>query len=194
MGGMEDFVLTLQPLSDGHLVRAECTLIGQVPTHKISLKGRQELEELNMRLQARPLREITEVVEVGRRLFSHLFGKEIARYFWKALEEVKDDGGLRVLLRFDKDDWLQDLPWELLHDGSWPLALNPATPIARYIEMPWPVRVPRLRDGIRVLFTTACPPGTRPLDLGAEERKVRNVLRSLVGISSRSTAKLRSGG
>jgi hypothetical protein len=172
---MEDFVLTLQPLPDGHLVLAECRLIGQVTPHKISLKDRQELEELG----ARPLREITEVVAVGRRLFRHLFGNEIARPFREALEEAKDDGGLRVLLRFDKDDRLQDLPWELLHDGVWPLALNPATPIARYIKGPSPVRVPRFGRPIRVLFTAACPPGTQKLDLGTEQRKLRDHLRSL---------------
>jgi hypothetical protein len=178
-GCMKDFALIVQPLLDGHLVRAECELVGQVTPHKISLKDQQKLYELKTLLQIRPLREITEAVEVGRRLFGHLFGTGIASHFWQALQETKGDGGLRVLLRFDKDDRLQDLPWELLHDGNWPLALNPSTPIARYIEMPRPVRVSRLRGPIRVLFTAACPPGTQALDLGTEEAKVRSALKSL---------------
>jgi hypothetical protein len=175
---MEDFVLTLQPLPEGHLVRAECPLIGQV-TRSISLRGQQELEDLRLRLQERPLREITEVVEVGRKLFRHLFGTEIAALFWEARQKAEKDSGLRVLLRFAKDDRLQDLPWELLHDGSWPLALNPATPVARYIEMSRPVLVPQRQGPLRVLFTAASPPGTQKLDLGTEERKIRNHLRSL---------------
>lgn len=179
---MEDFVLTLEPLPDGHLVRAECPLVGQVTSHKISLKDRQKLDELKTRLQVHPLREITEVVEVGRKLFGHLFGTGIASHFWRALQEAKDEGGVRVLLRFDKDDRLQDLPWELLHDGNWPLALNPSTPIARYINMARPVRVPPRRGPIRVLFTAACPPGTQALDLGAEETKVRSALKSLTRV------------
>lgn len=176
---MEDFVLRLQPQSDGHLVSAECRLVGQITPHKISLKHRQKLEELRAGLQACPLREITDVVEIGRKLFRHLFGTRIAEQFWKAQQEARDDGGLRVLLRFAAGDPLQDLPWELLHDGEWPLALNPSAPIARYVEMERPIRVPRPRGQIRVLLTSACPPGTQALDLGTEERKIRSALRSL---------------
>src|ERR1700730_15526032 len=127
---MEDFVVTLQPLTDTHLVRAECRLVGQAPPHTISLKDQQRLVDLGTQVQANPLREISEVVKVGRFLFRHLFGTGIAVHSWQALEKAKDDGGLRVLLRFAKEDRLQGLPWELLHDGSWPLALNPSTPIA----------------------------------------------------------------
>ena len=178
---MEDFVLTLQPLPDGHLVRAECRLVGQT-SRTISPQDRQRLGELEARLQANPLREITEVVQVGRSLFGCLFGPEIARHLSTASEEAKEEGGLRVLLRFAKDDRLQNLPWELLHDGSWPLALNPLTPIARYIEMPERVRVPRVQGRLRVLFTSACPPGAQPLDLGTEEQGVRSALRTLTRV------------
>ncbi|MEA2604062.1 MAG: hypothetical protein QOF89_5054 [Acidobacteriota bacterium] len=178
---MEDFVLTLQPLAEGHLVQAECPLVGQV-TGSISLRDRQELEALGARLQTNPLREIPQVVEVGQQLFRNLFGTKIATHFRTAQQEARDDGGLRVLLRFSKDDRLQDLPWELLHDGSWPLALNPATPIARYIEMSEPVRRLLPRGQLRVLFTAASPPGTQELDLGTEERKIREYLRSLANV------------
>lgn len=173
---MEDFVLTLVPLPDGHLVRVDCRLIGQPEPRRITLEERQRLEELGTRLAERPLKEITEVVKVGRDLFSRLFGKELANPFWEASEKARDDGGLRVLLRFARDDRLQDLPWELLHDGRWPLALDPATAIARYIEMRQPIAVPRPRERLRVLFTSACPPGAPRLDLGSEERRVRRAL------------------
>src|SRR5262249_26273746 len=94
----------------------------------------------------------------------------------------RDDGGLRILLRCAEHDVLQRLPWELMHDGSWPLALNPATPLARYIEMPRPVRVPRRRGRLRVLYTSACPPGSPALDLATEEAKVRSALKSIAGL------------
>ncbi len=187
---MEDFVLTLQPLSDGHLVFAESRLVGQVAPHKISLRDRQALEALGERLRKHPLREVAGAVEVGRKLFGHLFGSGIARHFWKALHEAQDDGGLRVLLRFSEDDGLQDLPWELLHDGTWPLALNPATPIARYLQMDRAVRVPPPGRKLRVLFTAASPPGTPVLDLGTEEIKIRTHLKSLKNIDLEIDSKI----
>ncbi len=171
---MEDFVLTLQPLSDGHLVSAESPLIGQVEPHKISLNNLQKLEHL----QRRPLREVTDAVEVGQRLFHHLFGSGIANCFWRALQEARDAGGVRVLLRFSEGDRLQDLPWELVHDGYWPLSLNPATPLARYIQMEKPLKIPVVDGKLRVLFTAASPAGTPTLDLGTEERKIREHLKS----------------
>ncbi len=178
---MEDFILTLVPLPDGHLVRADCQLIGQPEPRRIRLEERQKLEELGARLAERPLKEITEVVKVGRDLFGRLFGKELAAPFWEASEKARNDGGLRVLLRFAKDDRLQDLPWELLHDGRSPLALDPATALARYIEMPQPIKVPRPKGRLRVLFTSACPPLAQRLDLGSEERRVRRAL-ELAGV------------
>lgn len=179
---MEDFALTLQPLPDRHLVRAECRLVGQIAPQEIPPKERQGLAELGLHLLSHPLREISEVVRVGQRLFRALFGGEIASYFWKALREGRDNGGLRIMLRFAKDDHLQNLPWELLHDGSWPLALNPETPIARFIEMPEEIRIPQPGRPIRVLLTSANPPGTQALNLGAEERKVCEYLKSFAGV------------
>lgn len=171
---MEDFVLTLQPLSDGHLVSAESPLIGQVAPHKISLNDLQNLE----RLKARSLREVADAVEVGRRLFHHLFGFGIANCFSRALQEARDAGGMRVLLRFSEGDSLQNLPWELMHDGNWPLALNPATPFARYIQMEKPVKMPVIDGKLRVLLTAASPAGAPALDLGTEEKKIREHLKS----------------
>jgi CHAT domain-containing protein len=176
---MEDFNLALLPLQDGYQVRADCRPVGQT-TRTISPADGQHLLALGARLQARPLREISEAVEVGRSLFRHLFGTDIAQLLREAQGKTQDHGGLRLLLRFTAHDPMQDLPWELLHDGSWPLALNPATALARYIEMPRPVMTPRVR-GLRVLLTTACPPDAPALDLGTEVAKVR-ALRAIPGI------------
>jgi CHAT domain-containing protein len=178
---MDDFTLAFQPVPDGYLVNAECRLIGQTRIH-LSTERQRDLEKLSERLRARPLREITETVEVGRHLFCQIFQEKVARCLRTALRYAEEEGGVRLLLRFGPEDPLQELPWELLHDGTCFLAMNPMTPIARCFAMERPVRRPRWNRPVRVLFTSACPAGTPDLDLAGEERRIHEALDSLTDV------------
>ncbi len=172
---MEDFSLALHRTADGYLVTADCRLVGQA-THDLGPAGRETLLGIRDRLSASPPGTIWEAVEIGRRLYGHLLGPTLATHLKNAACNAR---GLRVLLRLDLDDPLADLPWELLHDGTWPLALNPATPLARYAEIPRAVCEPRVEGRIRVLLTAATAEGAPPLALDDEEARIRASLRAV---------------
>jgi outer membrane protein assembly factor BamB len=96
----------------------------------------------------------------GRYLFEALLRDRSVRRGWDRAEGQAEQGGAmrRVRLRIDPDAAeLQQLPWELLHDGSVLLAACATTPFSRFIpvDKPWGSEI--AHRPIRVLAAIANP-------------------------------------
>ncbi len=76
---------------------------------------------------------------------------------------------------------LWDWPWELLcdPDRGFP-AVDPATPLVRYIEMPAPVFPLRVRPPVKVLVVTASPSGMSPIGVEGELEDLEKALADLL--------------
>jgi len=114
--------------------------------------------------------------QVGAELHRALLRDKVKELFDRSLS-AGPAAGLRLKLRFDLTDadsaWLAELPWELLRDPAKPtsLALNPSTPVVRYLEMEGSRALERFAPPLRVLAVAANPIGSRPLDLAAEQQR-----------------------
>lgn len=123
---------------------------------------------------------IEQAKQVGAELYRALLGGRVKELFDRSLS-ASPTNGLRLKLRFDLTDadsaWLAELPWELLRDPEKPtsLALNPSTPVVRYLEMEGSRALEQFAPPLRVLAAAANPIGTRPLDLEAEQRRLAEV-------------------
>lgn len=119
--------------------------------------------------------------DLGTHLFQTVFGGNVLA-FWKQrlLEMQKAKGGLRLRLRLN-DPELWDWPWESLYDPdrSFP-AVDPATPVVRYIELPIPIAPLRVRTPLKVLVVTASPSGMSPLGIEDEIEDLEKALADLL--------------
>ena len=104
----------------------------------------------------------------GRPLWGCAFPWQVAE-LWRASLAAAGDAGLRLRLTFAAPG-LAAQPWELLYDPTAErfLALDPGTPVVRYVRLPftagpWPQDRP-----LRLLYTAASPADLPPLDVGAE--------------------------
>jgi hypothetical protein len=120
----------------------------------------------------------------GRALWGCAFPGQVAE-LWRASLAAAGDAGLRLRLTVEAPDpsagsgpGLAARPWELLYDPTAErfLALDPGTPVVRYVRLPfaagsWPQGRP-----LRLLCTAASPVGLPPLDVGAEAAALAQAL------------------
>lgn len=118
--------------------------------------------------------------DLGTRLFQTVFGGNVL-VFWKQrlLQAQKAKRGLRLRLHLNAPE-LWDWPWELLcdPDRGFP-AVDPATPVVRYIEMPDPIPPLRVRPPLKVLVATASPSGMSPIGVEDELEDLEKSLTEL---------------
>jgi len=106
--------------------------------------------------------------DLGTLLFETVFGGKVLT-FWnqRFLETQKAGRGLRLRLHLGPELW--DWPWEMLCDPSEGfLAVNPETPVVRYVERADIIRPLRVRPPLRVLAVTASPSGLSPVGIEEE--------------------------
>ncbi len=167
MNKMHDFVLKVMPGDTGYLIHVECSSVGEA--------GPQPVKKSILTSLARY--SYSTAISVGQNLYRAIIRDEIHELFERALAVAESQSaGLRLLLKFSQSPELHEVPWELLHNGQEFLAINPKTPIVRYLEQARKVDSLEVKPPIRILFTTACPQGQVPLDLAAEERYIRLAL------------------
>jgi len=126
---------------------------------------------------------------VGRRLFEAAFTGKVR----SCLDESrgKAAGALRLMLRIDleRNDaaWISDLPWELLYDPdrSKFMALDPSTPIIRWLEVQGMARQVSFRPPLRILLLAASPTDRLPLEIEEEARRLEGEIRRRPGIEVR---------
>ena len=111
---------------------------------------------------------LADLQAIGQALWECVFPGQVAE-LWRASLAAAGDAGLRLRLTVEAPD-LTALPWELLYDPTAErfLALDPGTPVVRYVRLPFAAEPwPRGRP-LRLLCTAASPAGLPPLDVRAE--------------------------
>ena len=170
MNKMHDFVLKVMPGDTGYLIHAECSSVGEAGPQSIEKNALTGLGGYSY----------STAKSVGRNLYQAIIQNEIHELFERASAVAESQSvGLRLLLKFSQSPELDEVPWELLHDGQEFLTINPETPVVRYLEQAKKVDSLEVKPPIRILFTTACPQGEVPLDLATEERYMRLALDQL---------------
>jgi hypothetical protein len=114
------------------------------------------------------------LLEFGRELFNILVQDEVREVYERARSATLNGGGnaLLILLKLRVLSSLQQVPWELLHDGHRFLAKDPRTAIVRYFEQPVPVASLEVEPPLRVLVTLAGPKDMTPLALEEEAEAI----------------------
>jgi hypothetical protein len=118
--------------------------------------------------------------DLGTRLFQTVFGGNVLAFWKQRLFRIqKTKGRLRLRLHLN-DPELWDWPWELLcdPDRGFP-AVDPATPVVRYIEMAKPTPPLRVRPPLKVLVVTASPTGMSPIGVEDELGDLEKALTEL---------------
>lgn len=118
--------------------------------------------------------------EIGGLLFAATFKGRVRSCFDESRGRAEE--GLRLLLRFNLERpdvaWISSLPWELLYDADQPeflaLALDPATPVVRWLEVSTAARRPRFRPPLRILLVAASPADRSPLGVEEEGKRLAN--------------------
>lgn len=123
---------------------------------------------------------------VGTALFQMLFQGRVGNLFHASLHSLQKVGpqsGLRLRLHFGSDDpdlvRLLQVPWELLYRPETEdfLALHPATPVVRSVDIPKPAVLPPFEPPLRLLAVSGAQDPTYPLDLAGELRQLEKTLR-----------------
>lgn len=175
----DNFIIHIRPFGEDHYqVYTESKHSGESETITLS-----RLEFARWVQQGREIRSkivtLDIVQQYGKDMFETIFQKSLLKSYVAALAVADNQSsGLRIVFHFAECLELQEIIWETLHDGRDFLAINPQTPIARYIRQAAPVRSREQKPPLRVLFTTACPPNLPSLNLTAEEDNLRQVLQA----------------
>lgn len=123
--------------------------------------------------------------ELGRALHAALF-PPIVREVWHSCQRhLAPRDGLRLRLDI-RSPQLAAVPWELLHDGSWHLAMTKRTPVVRHPSGHPPIPPASDRGLLNVLLLTSAPRDAPPLP--AAEREVEAVMRSLSSLKAEGKA------
>jgi CHAT domain-containing protein len=120
---------------------------------------------------------------LGKLLFARLFQGEIRLLYERSLDAAAHaKTGLRIELTFNplhsNLSTIQALPWELLRPPgeSKFLALNPATPVTRFLKVPRPIYAAARPQTLRILAVAASPRGLPSLALAKELRNLQEAV------------------
>ncbi len=160
-------------------VRVDCpALVGESQPRQLDTDLIQSLCKESIGYTSQDL-ETT--VKVGLQIYHDLLPDQISVLITKARMKSRERSlHLRFIIRLPGDSLLQMIPWELMHDGHRTLSLDPNISIFRYVEQTEPIKNLRVKGSVlRVLFTTACPPGEMRLDLDREAEITRQAFHPL---------------
>lgn len=183
-----DFVIKIERANNKYRVEAqgptgeaESSFI--VPFHPLEIEnfllriGRPR----SARHRGRVPKPLQPTIDFGGRLFDALLTGQARDVFMQARHDAEINGyGLRVKLRLNAAPELADLPWEFLYDGRDFLALNDATPLVRYLDLPNPPRPMQVDLPLRILVTVSAPHDLPPLNVDLEQRKIMKALSDLI--------------
>lgn len=128
------------------------------------------------RVRSSSVTEVNTMKEFGASLFDQAMRDRVREFYNQCLGQANNQGkGLR--LRLSLDPSLQDLPWEFLATPQKTfLALNPRTPIVRYIEVPTTTNPLKTELPLRILVVIANPTDQTALDTAAEKARIAAAL------------------
>lgn len=123
--------------------------------------------------------EVKQLKRWGAQLFEQAITGEVSKFYEKCKVQAEQQGkGLRWRLALDST--IDDLPWEFLCSQDEFLALNPFSPVVRY--MPRRARLSPLKESeypLRLLVVIASPSDEVPLDTAAEKERISRAFESL---------------
>ena len=183
-----DFEITVRKSGDDYLLRAESgdgqaevvftspfnedkkALIGATLT-KVALRS-----SAKVRSSSAP--EVKKMKEVGAILFQQAITGPVREFYYKCQGQA-DQQGKGIRWRLSLDPSVGDLPWEFLYLQDEFLALNPRSPVVRYIKGAARVAPLKTEHPMRVLVVIASPSDEVPLDTGAEKDRITAALQPL---------------
>ena len=117
---------------------------------------------------AAPASQVADLLAAANLLFAPLLAGAAGGLLARSLDAVRAAGqGLRLRLHLDAGAPLAALPWELLPDpgGDRFLALDPLTPIVRYLDLPAAARPLPGAHPVRVLAVLSSPTDLPPIPI-----------------------------
>lgn len=183
-----DFEITVRKSGDDYLLRAESgsgqaeviftspfnedkrALIGATLT-KVALRS-------SAKVRSSSAVEVKKMKEVGSILFQHAITGPVREFYYKCQGQA-DQQGKGIRWRLSLDPSVDDLPWEFLYLQDEFLALNPRSPIVRYIKGAARVAPLKAEHPMRVLVVIASPSDEVPLDTTAEKDRITEALQPL---------------
>lgn len=184
-----DLEITVRRSGDDYLLRAESgdgqaevvftspfnedkkALIGATLT-KVALRS-----SAKVRSSSAP--EVKKMKEVGAILFQQAITGPVREFYYKCQGQA-DQQGKGIRWRLSLDPSVGDLPWEFLYLQDEFLALNPRSPVVRYIKGAARVAPLKAEHPMRVLVVIASPSDEVPLDTTAEKDRITAALQPLV--------------
>lgn len=122
--------------------------------------------------------EVREMKTFGALLFQEAVSGPVRDFYQKCQAQAdREHAGMRVRLTLDNS--VDDLPWEFLCQQDDFMALNPRSPIVRYIEGAASCSLVKVEYPLRVLVVIAKPSDEVPLDTDAEKQSITAALKPL---------------
>ena len=122
--------------------------------------------------------EMKKMREVGSTLFEQAITGQVREFFYKCQGQA-DQQGKGIRWRLSLDPSVGDLPWEFLYLQDEFLALNPRSPVVRYIKGAARVAPLKAEHPLRVLVVIASPSDETPLDTSTEKERIMTALQPL---------------
>ncbi|MCP5094964.1 MAG: CHAT domain-containing protein [Chloroflexi bacterium] len=120
--------------------------------------------------------------QFGKWLYPFLFPPDIQSLFDKANGRAKSEGkkGVRIRLKITSDvPEMTRIPWEYCWKKPTFMALSETTPIVRYLPVNAEIKSVQPPKTVKILLATASPKDRTPIDVAAEEQRVRDALAEL---------------
>lgn len=122
--------------------------------------------------------EVKKMKEVGAVLFDQAITGPVREFFYKCQGQA-DQQGKGIRWRLALDPAIGDLPWEFLYLQDQFVALNPRSPVVRYIKGAARVMPLKAEHPLRILVVIASPSDVPPLDTQAEKERINASLQPL---------------
>jgi tetratricopeptide (TPR) repeat protein len=184
-----DFEITVQKAGqDEYIVRAESGE-GEAEARFINPFNEDKLALIDATLTKVALRssarvrsssapEVRKMREVGAALFEQAITGPVREFYYKCQGHADQQGkGIRWRLALDTS--VGDLPWEFMYLQDEFLALNPRSPIVRYIKGAARVAPLKAEHPLRLLVVIASPSDETPLDAATEKSRIETALKPL---------------
>jgi tetratricopeptide (TPR) repeat protein len=130
------------------------------------------------RMRSASAPEVREMKSFGALLFQEALSGAVKDFYQRCQSQAdRDRCGIRLRLALDQS--VDDLPWEFLCLDDDFVALNPKSPVVRYIEGTAPCSLVKVEYPLKVLVVIAKPSDEVPLDTDAEKNSITDALRPL---------------
>jgi len=122
--------------------------------------------------------EVREMKKFGSLLFQEAVNGAVRDFYQKCQSQAdRDRCGIRLRLSLDQS--VDELPWEFLCINDDFVALNPKSPVVRYIDGAAACSQVKVEYPLRVLVVIAKPSDEVPLDTDAEKESITDALKPL---------------